>query len=72
MTRAEKSATAAQVDAIIVQGIDDVDYISALRAARDADIQSLVVTELPEFGRQALCRSTKLCAGRLMGEKLSA
>lgn len=71
MTELIKAATAARVDGIIVQGIDDKDYIKALKDARSAGTQvAFIDTDLPDFGDRLYVGTDNYAAGRLMGEKL--
>ncbi len=61
----------AQADAIIVQGIDDVDYIAALNAAFDAEIQVVLVDTDVDTGFDCLYIGTdNLEAGRNLGQCL--
>ncbi len=71
MTELIKAATAARVDGIIVQGIDNKDYIKALEDARSAGVQVVFIdTDLPQFGNRLYVGTDNYAAGRLMGEKL--
>ncbi|MGX8708745.1 MAG: sugar ABC transporter substrate-binding protein [bacterium] len=71
MTELIKAATAARVDAVIVQGIDNQDYIKALEDARSAGVQVVFIdTDLPQFGKRLYVGTDNYAAGRLMGEKL--
>jgi ribose transport system substrate-binding protein len=61
----------AQADAIIVQGIDDADYIAALHAANDAEIQVVLVDTDVDTGFDCLYIGTdNLEAGRNLGQCL--
>ncbi|HHY75132.1 MAG TPA: sugar ABC transporter substrate-binding protein [Bacillus bacterium] len=71
MTELIKEATAARVDAIIVQGVDDPDYIKALENAWKKGIQIIFVdTDLPQFPEHLYIGTDNYAAGRLLGEKL--
>lgn len=71
MTKLIEAATAAQVDGIIVQGIDNEDYIKALEDARSAGVQVVFIdTDLPHFGSRLYVGTDNYTAGHLMGEKL--
>lgn len=71
MTELIKAATAAQVDGIIVQGINNKDYIKALEDARSAGVQVVFIdTDLPQFGERLYVGTDNYAAGRLMAEKL--
>ena len=62
---------ATQVDAIVVQGIDDPGYIAALQSAQEAGIQiALVDTNLQNFQADLYIGTDNYKAGQVMGEKL--
>lgn len=67
-----KAATAARVDAIIVQGVEDNNYIAALENAREKGIEILFVdTDLPDFPDHPYIGTDNYAAGRMLGEKLA-
>lgn len=71
MTELIKAATAARVDAILVQGVQDEEYIAALEAAVHQGIQVVFVdTDLPDFPAHLYVGTDNYQAGKLMGEKL--
>ena len=71
MTELIKAATAARVDAILVQGVVDEEYISALSTAVQQGIQVVFVdTDLPDFPRHLYVGTDNYAAGRLTGERL--
>lgn len=66
-----KAATAAQVDAIIVQGVEDSHYIAALENAREMGVKILFVdTDLPDFPDHVYIGTDNYAAGRMLGEQL--
>lgn len=66
-----KAATAAQVDAIIVQGVEDSHYIAALENAREMGVKILFVdTDLPNFPDHVYIGTDNYAAGRMLGEQL--
>lgn len=71
MTELIKQQVAAQVDAIIVQGIDDSDYRKALIKAWNKGIQVIFVdTDLEGFPSHLYVGTDNYAAGVLLGEKL--
>jgi ribose transport system substrate-binding protein len=62
--------TAAKVDAIIVQGIEDDCYLSALKKAEEKGIQIIFVdTDIENFPNRLYIGTDNYSAGYLMGEK---
>lgn len=71
MTELIWQQTAAQVDAVIVQGIDDEGYRDALKQAQARGIQVVLVdTELPGFARDLYVGTDNYAAGVEMGRRL--
>lgn len=71
MTELIRAATAARVDAIIVQGVDDEDYISALESAVHQGIQVVLVdTDLPDFPAHLYIGTDNYAVGRALGERV--
>lgn len=71
MTELIREAIAARVDAIIVQGVDDEDYIEALEDAWKKRIQVIFVdTDLPDFSEHLYIGTDNYAAGKMLGEKL--
>ena len=71
MTEMIKAATAARVDAIVVQGSDDAGYIDALKSASDKGILiAFVDTDITGFSHRLYVGTDNYAAGRLMAEKL--
>lgn len=71
MTELIRQETAAQVDALIVQGIEDADYISALEEARAQGIRVVLVdTNLPAFRADLYVGTDNYAAGIEMGKRL--
>lgn len=71
MTELIKAATAARVDAIIVQGIDDSRYLGALEAASEEGILvAFVDTDITWFSQHIYVGTDNYTAGRYMAEKL--
>ena len=68
-----KAATAARVDAIVVQGADNAGYIDALKEASEKGILvACVDTDIAGFPRSLYVGTDNYGAGRLMAEKLAA
>lgn len=66
-----KAATAARVNAIIVQGVEDNNYIAALENAREKGIEIVFVdTDLPDFPDHTYIGTDNYAAGRMLGERL--
>ena len=73
MSELIRQATTAKVDAIVVHGINNSSYISALEKARAANILVIFVdTDLPDFDRQLYVGSDNYDAGQQMGKELIA
>jgi len=71
MTEIIKASTAARVDAIIVQGTNDAEYISALNAASEQGILiAFVDTDIEGFNPRLYVGTDNYAAGQLMAEKL--
>ena len=71
MTELIEQQIAAQVDAIIVQGIDDPDYIAALECAKEQGIRVVLVdTELDNFSADLYVGTDNYEAGVQMGKRL--
>lgn len=71
MTELILQQVAAQVDALIVQGIDDPEYIAALETARAQGIGVVLVdTDLSGFQADLYVGTDNLEAGRQMGRRL--
>lgn len=71
MTELIRQQIATQVDALIVQGIDDADYIAALSEARDQGICVVLVdTDLPNFEADLYVGTNNYEAGMEMGKRL--
>ncbi|MBC5582349.1 substrate-binding domain-containing protein [Anaerofilum sp. BX8] len=71
MTELIRQQTAAQVDAIIVQGIEDETYLAALEEARGQGIRIVFVdTDVPDFPDHLYVGTDNYQAGRRMGEQL--
>lgn len=71
MTELILQQVAAQVDALIVQGIDDPEYIAALETARAQGIRVVLVdTDLSGFQADLYVGTDHLEAGRQMGKRL--
>ena len=71
MTEMVKSATAARVDAIIVQGTNDPAYLDALKAASEKGILiAFVDTDAPGFSQRLYVGTDNYSAGRFVAEKL--
>lgn len=72
MTDLIRQSTAAQVDALIVQGIEDEEYLDALETARQQGIQiAFIDTDVPAFGRHLYVGTDNYQAGVMMGERLA-
>lgn len=71
MTELIRQQTAAQVDAIIVQGIEDEEYLETLEKARKQGIQIVFVdTDIPEFADHLYVGTDNYQAGFEMGRRL--
>ena len=71
MTEFIKEATAARVDAIITQGAEDPQYLTALAEAGQAGIQVVLIdTDITENNDYLYIGTDNLSAGRLLGEAL--
>lgn len=71
MTELILQQVAAQVDALIVQGIDDPGYIAALETAKAQGIRIVLVdTDLSGFQADLYVGTDNLEAGRQMGQRL--
>lgn len=71
MTELIRQDTAAQVDALIVQGIEDEDYISALEEAKAQGIRVVLVdTNLPSFQADLYVGTDNYAAGMELGYRL--
>lgn len=65
-----KAATAARVDAIVVQGVSDTQYIAALTTAAQQDIQIIFAdTDLPDFPKHLYVGTDNYTAGKMLGER---
>lgn len=72
MTQLIEQQTAAQVDALVVQGIDDPDYIAALKNAQDqGTLVVLVDTDLSDFDADLYVGTDNYEAGLQMGKNLA-
>ena len=73
MTQLIKKATAAQVDAIIVQGISDNDYINALRSAASQGIFIVFIdTDIEDFPTHLYVGSDNYNAGIAIGNYIKS
>jgi ribose transport system substrate-binding protein len=73
MTDLIRKATAAQVDALVVQGNEDKDYCAALCEAQAAGIQvALVDTDTTQIGPHLYIGTNNYEAGEMMGQELVA
>lgn len=71
MTELIHQQIAAQVDALIVQGIEDADYRAALEEAKAQGIEVLLIdTELPGFDASLYVGTDNYDAGVQMGQRL--
>lgn len=71
MTDLIRQQTAAQTDALIVQGIEDEGYLDALEDARQQGVQIVFVdTDVPTFGTHLYVGTDNYNAGRKMGHHL--
>jgi len=71
MTELVKAVTAARVDAIIAQGNEDSEYISALNAASENGILiAFVDTDIDGFSKRLYVGTDNYAAGRFIAEKL--
>lgn len=71
MTELIEQEIAAQVDGLIVQGINDPDYIAALEKAKAAGIRVVLVdTDLEEFQADLYVGTDNYAAGLEMGRRL--
>ena len=71
MTELIRQQIAAQVDAIIAQGIEDETYLAALEEARGRGIRIVFVdTDVPDFPDHLYVGTDNYQAGRRMGERL--
>lgn len=71
MTELIRQQIAAQVDAIIAQGIEDDTYLAALEEARGQGIRIVFVdTDVPDFPDHLYVGTDNYQAGRRMGERL--
>lgn len=71
MTELIRQEIAAQVDALIVQGIEDEDYIAALEKAREHGIRVVLVdTDLEDFQADLYVGTDNYAAGVEMGKRI--
>ncbi len=71
MTTLIRQAAASQADAIIVQGIQDEDYLAALEKAYNNGILIVFVdTDIENFPQHLYVGTDNLSAGRLVGEQI--
>lgn len=71
MTELIKAATAARVDAIIIQGTNDADYLNALKAASEKGILiAFVDADIAGFSQRLYVGTDNYSAGWFMAEKL--
>lgn len=72
ITQLIKRATAAQTDAIIIQGADDTAYLEALEKASQEGIQiAFIDADVPQFPNRIYVGTDNYSAGQLMAEKLA-
>ena len=73
MTALIRQETAAQVDALLVQGIDDEDYLAALKEANQAGVRVVLVdTDLNVPFEHLYVGTDNYAAGRMLGQALIA
>lgn len=72
MTDLIKQATASNVDAIIVQGNNDVEYNAALKTARDKEIQIILIdTDSRSDYMHLYVGTDNYAAGKMMAQKVA-
>ena len=73
MTALIRQETAAQVDALLVQGIDDADYLAALQEADKAGVRVVLVdTDVDVPFSHLYVGTDNYAAGRMLGQALVA